>query len=225
MIPLSAPCSGVIVPNRTVSERIFIMAHVLQPLTYPFNALEPYIDAMTMEIHHDKHHATYVAGLNTALEGLETLAALSVEALLKNLKEVPEAKRQAVINHGGGVANHNMFWKVMGPNCGGTPTGEVLAALNGAFGSFEIFKEKFETAAKTRFGSGWAWLVKTPENKLEICSTANQDTPLSQGNVPLLTLDVWEHAYYLKYQNRRPEYISAFWNVVNWNEVAARLKG
>jgi superoxide dismutase, Fe-Mn family len=201
------------------------MAHVLPQLPYAHNALEPHIDQATMEIHHGKHHATYVANLNAALEGLDTLAAKSVEDLLKNITEVPEAKRQAVINNGGGVANHNLFWKLMGPNKGGAPKGDVASAINGAFGSFETFKEKFETAAKTRFGSGWAWLVKNKEGKLEIYSTANQDSPLSLGHTPVLTLDVWEHAYYLKYQNRRPDYISAWWNVVNWDEVAARLKG
>lgn len=201
------------------------MAHVLPQLPYAHNALEPHIDQATMEIHHGKHHAAYVANLNAALEGLDSLAAKSVEDLLKNITEVPEAKRQGVINNGGGVANHNFFWKLMGPNKGGAPTGDVASAINGAFGSFETFKEKFETAAKTRFGSGWAWLVKNKEGKLEVYSTANQDSPLSLGHTPILTLDVWEHAYYLKYQNRRPDYISAWWNVVNWDEVAARLKG
>ncbi len=201
------------------------MAHVLPNLPYAHNALEPHIDATTMEIHHGKHHAAYVANLNAALEGLDSLAAKTVEDLLKNITEVPEAKRQAVINNGGGHANHSLFWKLMGPNKGGAPKGDVASAINGAFGSFETFKEKFETAAKTRFGSGWAWLVKNKDSKLEVYSTANQDSPLMQGHTPILGLDVWEHAYYLKYQNRRPDYISAWWNVVNWDEVAARLKG
>ncbi len=201
------------------------MAHVLPQLPYALDALEPYIDAKTLEIHHGKHHATYVANFNAALEGLDTLADKPVEELLKNLSFIPEGKRQAIINHGGGHANHSFFWLVMGPNKGGLPTGDLATAINGAFGSFETFKEKFETAAKTRFGSGWAWLVKNEEGKLEVYNTPNQDSPLSRGHVPLLTLDVWEHAYYLKYQNRRPDFISAFWNLVNWDEVAARLKG
>jgi Fe-Mn family superoxide dismutase len=201
------------------------MAHTLPDLPYPFDALEPHIDAKTMEIHHDKHHAAYVAGLNTALEGLDALAAKSVEDLLRGIGDVPEAKRQAVTNHGGGHANHSLFWKLLNPKGGGTPSGDLASAINGAFGGFDAFKEKFETAAKTRFGSGWAWLVKNKEAKLEVLSTANQDSPLMNGQTPILGLDVWEHAYYLKYQNRRPDYIAAFWNVVNWEEVAARLKG
>lgn len=201
------------------------MAHVLAPLPYALDALEPYIDAMTLEIHHGKHHAAYVANFNAALEGLDALAGKPVEEILKNIKEVPEAKRQAIINHGGGHANHTFFWKGMAPNKGGVPTGDVASAINGAFGSFENFKEKFETAAKTRFGSGWAWLVKNKEGKLEVYNTLNQDSPLSSGHTPLLTIDVWEHAYYLKYQNRRPDFISAWWNLVNWDEVAACLRG
>lgn len=201
------------------------MAHVLPDLPYPFDALDPHIDTTTMQIHHGKHHATYVATLNTTLEGLDSLASLPVEELLRNIKNVPEAKRQAVINHGGGHANHSLFWKIMGPGKGGSPKGDLASAISGAFGSFETFKEKFEAAAKTRFGSGWAWLVKNSGNSLEVISTANQDSPLMNGQTPILGLDVWEHAYYLKYQNRRPDYISAWWNVVNWDEVAARLKG
>lgn len=200
------------------------MAHVLPDLPYSFDALEPHIDATTMQIHHGKHHATYVASLNTALEGLDSLAALSVEDLLRKIKDVPEAKRQAVTNHGGGHANHTLFWKIMGPGKGGAPKGDLASAINGAFGTFETLKEKFEAAAKTRFGSGWAWLVKNKDNSLEVLSTANQDSPLMNGQTSILGLDVWEHAYYLKYQNRRPDYISAWWNVVNWDEVAARLK-
>jgi len=200
------------------------MAYELLPLPYPFDALEPHIDARTMEIHHDKHHAAYVAGVNAALEGLAGLAAKTVEDLLVGIKEVPEAKRQAVINHGGGHANHSLFWKILSPKGGGTPAGDLASAISGAFGSLDTFKEKFSEAAKTRFGSGWAWLVKGRNGKLEVLSTANQDSPLMGGQTPILGLDVWEHAYYLKYQNRRPEYIAAFWNVVNWEEVAARLK-
>ncbi len=201
------------------------MAHVLPQLPYAFDALEPYIDAKTLEIHHGKHHATYVANFNAALEGLDALADKPVEELLKNLSLIPEAKRQAIINHGGGHANHAIFWLVMGPNKGGLPAGDLASAINGTFGNFDNFKEKFENAAKTRFGSGWAWLVKNQEGKLEIYNTSNQDSPLSLGHTPLLTLDVWEHAYYLKYQNRRPDFISAFWNLVNWDEVTARLRG
>jgi Fe-Mn family superoxide dismutase len=201
------------------------MAHTLPSLPYAVDALEPHIDKMTMEIHHGKHHAAYIANLNAALEGLDALAAKSVEDLLRNISDVPDAKRQAVTNNGGGHANHTLFWQLMGPNKGGAPSGDVASAINGAFGSFETFKEKFEAAAKTRFGSGWAWLVKNQEDKLEVYSTANQDSPLMQGHVPILGLDVWEHAYYLKYQNRRPDYVSAWWNLVNWDEVAKRLKG
>jgi superoxide dismutase, Fe-Mn family len=196
-----------------------IMAHETPPLPYPNDALEPYIDAKTMEIHHDKHHAAYVSNLNAALEGLDELAKLSVEELLKNISKVPDAKRQAVINNGGGHANHTYFWETLKKNENGKPSGELAQAIDSAFGGFDAFKEKFETAAKTRFGSGWAWLVLN-NGKLEVCSTQNQDSPLMSGQTPLLGLDVWEHAYYLKYQNRRPEYVSAFWNVVNWDRVA-----
>ena len=194
------------------------MAHQLPKLTYAFDALEPHIDARTMEIHHDKHHAAYVAGLNGALEGLDALAAKPVEDLLRNINEVPEAKRQAVINHGGGHANHTLFWQIMGPNGGGAPKGDLADAINGACGSFDNFKEAFGNAAKTRFGSGWAWLAVSAGG-LEVFSTANQDSPLMEGKTPILGLDVWEHAYYLNYQNRRPDYVAAFWNVINWEKV------
>ncbi len=194
------------------------MPHVLPPLPYAFDALEPHIDARTMEIHHDKHHAAYVAGLNSALEGLDALAAKPVEDLLRGINEVPEAKRQAVINHGGGHANHSLFWRIMGPNGGGAPAGDLADAINGCCGGFDNFKEAFSNAAKTRFGSGWAWLTVSG-GKLEVSSSANQDSPLLEGKTPILALDVWEHAYYLNYQNRRPDYISAFWNVVNWEKV------
>lgn len=199
------------------------MAHQLPDLGYAFNALEPHIDAKTMEIHHDKHHAAYVAGLNGALEGLDNLASKSVEDLLKGIGDVPEAKRQAVTNHGGGHANHSLFWKLLAPGGAKSPSGDLANAIDTAFGSFDAFKEKFETAAKTRFGSGWAWLVKDSKGGLEVLSTANQDSPLMNGQTPILGLDVWEHAYYLNYQNRRPDYVSAFWNVVNWDEVAKRF--
>ena len=195
------------------------MAYELPPLPYPTDALEPYIDARTMEIHHGKHHAAYVTNLNAALEGRDDLAGLSIEDLLKNINTVPEAKRQAVINNGGGHANHTLFWELLKKNEGGKPSGDLAQAIDSAFGSFDAFKEKFETAAKTRFGSGWAWLVVN-NGKLEVTSTANQDSPLMNGQTPILGLDVWEHAYYLNYQNRRPDYVSAFWNVINWDRVA-----
>jgi Fe-Mn family superoxide dismutase len=199
------------------------MAHELPDLGYPFNSLEPHIDAKTMEIHHDKHHAAYVAGLNSALEGESELAKKSVEDLLRGIDQVPEGKRQAVINHGGGHANHTLFWKVIAPGGAKNPSGDLASAIDKAFGSFDQFKEKFETAAKTRFGSGWAWLVKNSDGSLEVLSTPNQDSPLMQDKTPILGLDVWEHAYYLNYQNRRPDYVAAFWNVVNWNEVESRF--
>jgi len=198
------------------------MAHQVPDLSYPFDALEPTIDAKTMEIHHDKHHATYVSKLNDALQGLDDLAGMSVEDLLRNINSVPDAKRQAVINHGGGHANHTLFWEVIGPNGGGEPSGELATAIQECFGSFEDFKKKFEDAAVNRFGSGWAWLCVNA-GKLEVCSTLNQDSPLISNQTPILGLDVWEHAYYLKYQNRRPEYVSAFWNVVKWDKVAAKF--
>jgi Fe-Mn family superoxide dismutase len=196
--------------------------HDLPDLPYAFDALEPHIDARTMEIHHDKHHAAYVTNLNKALDGHADLAARSLEDLLGDMASVPEAIRGAVRNHGGGHANHTLFWDVMGPDGGGEPDGDLLAAIDRDLGGFESFKEAFHKAAMTRFGSGWAWLVKNGE-KLEVTSTANQDSPLMDGQTPLLGLDVWEHAYYLKYQNRRPDYIGAFWNVVKWAKVAARL--
>jgi Fe-Mn family superoxide dismutase len=201
------------------------MAFTLPDLPYAFDALEPHIDARTMEIHHGKHHAAYVANANKALESAPELAGKSIEELLaNNCAIVPESIRTAIRNNGGGHVNHAMFWQIMGPNGGGAPAGDLAQAINRYFGSFEQFKEKFSTAAATRFGSGWAWLVKTPSGDLEVYSTANQDSPLMEGKFPVMGLDVWEHAYYLKYQNRRPDYISAWWNVVNWNEVSRRLK-
>jgi superoxide dismutase, Fe-Mn family len=200
------------------------MAFELPALPYPFDALEPHIDAKTMEIHHDKHHATYTTNFNKALEGQSALAGKSATDILKDLKAVPEGVRQAVINHGGGYVNHNLFWEIMGPKCGGVPRGAVGDAINSAFGSFEGFKEKFTAAATTRFGSGWAWLVVDQNGKLQVYNAPNQDSPLSQGHSPILTLDVWEHAYYLKYQNRRPDYITAWWNTINWRRVDELLK-
>ncbi|HJR81920.1 MAG TPA: superoxide dismutase [Anaerolineales bacterium] len=197
------------------------MAFELPKLPYAEDALEPYIDAQTMNIHHTKHHQTYINNLNAAIEKHSELADKSLEDLLMDLNAVPEDIRTAVRNNGGGTWNHNMFWEIMGPKMGGSPSGELTQALESAFGSFDAFKEEFTKAATTRFGSGWAWLVKKGEG-LAVVSTANQDNPLSDGATPILGLDVWEHAYYLKYQNRRPEYISNWWNVVNWNAVAER---
>ncbi|MDP6293562.1 MAG: superoxide dismutase [Candidatus Woesearchaeota archaeon] len=192
----------------------------LPKLPYSFDALEPHIDAQTMEIHHGKHHQGYVDKLNAALEGKEDLLAKPVEELLKDLSSIPEDVRTAVQNNGGGHANHSLFWTSMSPDKT-EPTGKLLDAFN-QFGELENFKEEFTTAATTRFGSGWAWLV-VEDGKLAIMSTANQDTPLSEGKTPLLGLDVWEHAYYLQYQNKRPDYVKAFWNVVNWEEVGKRF--
>lgn len=195
------------------------MAFELPQLPYAYDALEPNIDKETMNIHHTKHHNTYVTNLNNALEGNEELLSKSVEEVISNLGAVPEPVRMAVRNNGGGHANHSLFWKVISPNGGGEPTGELADAINSKFGSFANFKEEFAKAATTRFGSGWAWLAVN-EGELEVTSTPNQDSPLMEGKKPLLGLDVWEHAYYLKYQNRRPEYINSFWNIVNWDEVS-----
>jgi Fe-Mn family superoxide dismutase len=200
------------------------MAFQLPPLPYPSDALEPSIDKQTMEIHHGKHHAAYVNNLNKALESAPELASKSLEELLaNNCAIVPEKIRTAVRNNAGGHANHTMFWQIMGPKAGGSPTGTVAQAITSTFGSFDKFKEQFADAAAKRFGSGWAWLIKNG-GKLEIISTANQDSPLMAGQHPILGVDVWEHAYYLKYQNRRPDYVGAWWNVVNWNEVEKRFK-
>jgi Fe-Mn family superoxide dismutase len=199
------------------------MAFTLPPLPYAPDSLEPYIDKLTMEIHHGKHHNAYVTNLNKALESAPDLADKSLEQLLaNNCAIVPESIRTAVRNNGGGHANHSMFWTILAPNSGAAPTGELADAINGAFGTFDAFKEKFNAAATTRFGSGWAWLLKSG-GKLEVASTANQDSPIMEGKGIVMGLDVWEHAYYLKYQNRRPEYIGAWWSVVNWAEVGARF--
>ncbi|WP_377888478.1 superoxide dismutase [Alkalihalobacillus sp. R86527] len=195
----------------------------LPQLPYDFNALEPHIDEETMKIHHGKHHNAYVTKLNGALEGHENLADKSLEDLLGNLDAVPEGIRTAVRNNGGGHANHTLFWQVLSPNGGGEPSGNLSEAIKKKFGSFESFKDEFASAAAGRFGSGWAWLI-VKGGELEITSTPNQDTPVMEGITPILGLDVWEHAYYLKYQNKRPDYISAFWNVVNWDEVAKRYE-
>jgi Fe-Mn family superoxide dismutase len=195
------------------------MGYELPPLPYAKNALEPHIDAQTMEIHHGKHHQAYITNVNNALAGKGDLEKKSVEDLIRNLNAVPEDIRGAVRNNGGGHANHSMFWKIMGPNAGGAPTGKLAEDINSTFGGFDKFKEAFEKAGMTRFGSGWAWLI-VKGGKLEITSTANQDNPLMEGNKPVLGCDVWEHAYYLKYQNKRADYLKAWWNVVNWPEVA-----
>jgi Fe-Mn family superoxide dismutase len=200
------------------------MAHEVPPLPYDYSALEPTIDTQTMHLHHDKHHLAYVTNLNAALEKAPELQGKSAEDLLRDLNSVPEAIRTAVRNNGGGHVNHSMFWKIMGPNAGGDPTGAIADAINSTFGNFATFKEKFNEAGVKQFGSGWAWLVKGSDGKLSITSSANQDNPMSQGHFPILGNDVWEHAYYLKYQNRRADYLKEWWNVVNWTEVNRRLK-
>jgi Fe-Mn family superoxide dismutase len=201
------------------------MAFTLPPLPYPPEALEPYIDKATMEIHHDKHHQAYVTNLNKALESAPQLSGKSVEELLAGqLGLVPDAIKTAVRNNGGGHANHSFFWRELAPSAGGPPKGEIASVITANFGSFDAFKEKFTAAATGRFGSGWAWLVKDAAGKFAITSTANQDSPLMDAQTPIIGLDVWEHAYYLKYQNRRPEYIGAWWNVVNWDTINAQLK-
>jgi Fe-Mn family superoxide dismutase len=199
------------------------MPFTLPALPYAHDALEPYIDKLTMEIHHGKHHQAYITNLNKALESAPDLAGKTVEELLaNNLAIVPDAIKTAVRNNGGGHANHSLFWTILGPKAGGVPSGHVASAIDGAFGSFDTFKEKFAAAATTRFGSGWAWLLKTSSG-VEITSSANQDSPIMEGKFPVFGLDVWEHAYYLKYQNRRPDYIGAWWNVVNWAEAEKRF--
>ncbi len=199
------------------------MAHTLPDLPYGYDALEPHIDARTMEIHHTKHHNTYVTKLNDALQAHSDLAAKTVEDLLRGIGSVPDGIRTAVMNHGGGHANHSLFWRIMAPNRGGQPTGELAKAIDDTFGSFDTFKDNFTKAAATRFGSGWAWLA-CKNGKVEVFSTANQDSPLTEGYEPILGLDVWEHAYYLKYQNRRPDYIAAFWNIINWDQVVENYR-
>lgn len=199
------------------------MAYKLPDLPYGFDALEPHIDARTMEIHHDRHHQGYVNKVNAALEGTD-LANKPVEEVLKNIDKVPADKKQAVINNGGGHANHSLFWTIMSPDGGGEPGGDLASAINNTFGSFSNFKDEFTNAAKTRFGSGWAWLCVTQDGGLKVLSTANQDSPYMDGLTPIFGIDVWEHAYYLKYQNKRPDYINAFWNVVNWDQVAENYK-
>ena len=200
------------------------MAHSLPPLPYDYAALEPYIDAQTMTLHHDKHHAAYVNNLNAAVEKHPQLASKSVEDLLRDINSVPEDVRTAVRNNGGGHMNHTMFWQIMKPKGGGPPTGRVGDEIKKSFGSFEEFQKQFNDAGTKRFGSGWVWLIRSKAGKLEITSTANQDNPIIDGHHAIMGNDVWEHAYYLKYQNRRPEYLAAWWNVVNWDEINKRFK-
>ena len=200
------------------------MAFELPKLSYAVDALEPHIDAMTMTIHHDKHHQAYITNLNGAIEKTPELAGKSLEEMLGDLNAVSEAVRTVVRNHGGGTWNHSMFWEILAPNAGGMPTGELAQAIESAFGSFDAFKGEFDKSAMGRFGSGWAWLVKKGSG-LAVVSTANQDNPMSEGMTPVLGIDVWEHAYYLKYQNRRADYVAAWWNVVSWDEVARRYAG
>jgi len=199
------------------------LAHELPPLPYGYSALEPHIDEQTMRIHHDKHHGTYVTNLNAALEGKADLAGQSVEDLLRDINKVPEQIRTAVRNNGGGHMNHTMFWEIMAPG-GGQPSGRIADAIKSTFGSFDTFREQFNKAAVGRFGSGWAWLVQGPDGKLAVESTANQDNPVMEGKWPVFGIDVWEHAYYLKYQNRRVDYVNAWWNVVNWEAINKRLR-
>lgn len=199
------------------------MAYTLPELPYAYDALEPYIDEETMHLHHDKHHNTYVTNLNAAIEKYPELGEKTIEELLSDMDAIPTDIKTAVRNNGGGHANHSFFWEIMAPNAGGEPTGEIKEAINEAFGDFSSFKEEFKKAAAGRFGSGWAWLVME-NGKLAITSTANQDSPLMEGKTPILGLDVWEHAYYLKYKNVRPDYIAAFWNVINWDEVNKRFE-
>jgi Fe-Mn family superoxide dismutase len=204
------------------SKGVFVVPYTLPDLPYAYDALEPHFDAKTMEIHHTKHHQAYITKVNAALEGTD-LADKPIDDLMRDLGSVPENIRGAVRNNGGGHANHTLFWTVLKPGGGGAPSGALADAINAACGSFDAFKEQFANAAATRFGSGWAWLSVDSDGKLVVESTANQDTPLSDGRTPILGLDVWEHAYYLHYQNRRPDYIAAFWNIVNWDEVASRF--
>ncbi|MEN9531528.1 MAG: hypothetical protein RIQ83_752 [Pseudomonadota bacterium] len=200
------------------------MSHTLPALAYGYDALEPHIDALTMEIHHSRHHQTYITNLNAALADLPELAALTVEVLLARFDSLPVNVQGAVRNHGGGHANHSLFWQVMSPHGGGEPSGELAEAINRDLGGLEVFRQAFTQAALSRFGSGWAWLVVDEEGRLRVESSANQDSPLMQGHVPILGLDVWEHAYYLKYQNKRPDYIAAFYRVIDWHEVARRYR-
>ena len=200
------------------------MAYELPPLPYDYSALEPYIDTQTMQLHHAKHHQAYVTAVNNALKDQSQFASLPIEDLIRRLNEVPESIRTVVRNNGGGHVNHSMFWQIMKPNGGGEPTGALASAIQSTFGSFDAFKTAFNDAGVKRFGSGWAWLILDSSGKLQITSTANQDSPFTDGNYPVMGNDVWEHAYYLKYQNRRPDYLNAWWNVVNWDEISRRYQ-
>src|SRR5690242_10159524 len=210
-------------PSSQLYLRRFVMAFEVPPLAYDYNALEPYIDTQTMQLHHDKHHAAYVTNLNNAVKDSE-LASKNVDDILRHINDVPQNIRTAVQNNAGGHSNHSMFWAIMKPNGGGEPTGALANAIQQTFGSFDQFKAAFNDAGAKRFGSGWAWLVLDQNGKLSVISTANQDSPLMQGLYPVMGNDVWEHAYYLKYQNRRPDYLAAWWNVVNWDEIARRYQ-
>ena len=201
------------------------MAYELPPLPYAYNALEPYIDEETMHLHHDKHHQAYVTNLNNALQGLSQFDNMPIEDLMRRINDVPENVRTAVRNNGGGHVNHSMFWQIMKPNGGGQPTGDLASDITATFGSFDQLKTLFNDAGAKRFGSGWAWLIMDTSGKLQVISSANQDSPLMDGNYPIMGNDVWEHAYYLKYQNRRPDYMAAWWNVVNWDAAADRFQG
>ena len=198
------------------------MAFELPPLPYDYSALEPYIDTQTMQLHHDKHHAAYVNNLNAALKDNSQFTSMNVDDLMRHINDVPDSARTAVRNNGGGHSNHSMFWQIMKPNGGGQPSGALASAIDSTFGSFDAFKTQFNDAGVKRFGSGWTWLVLDQNGKLSVISSANQDSPLMEGNYPVMGNDVWEHAYYLKYQNRRPDYLNAWWNVVNWDEIAKR---
>jgi len=200
------------------------MAFELSSLPYNYDALEPYIDTQTMQLHHDMHHQTYVNNLNAAIEKHAELQSKSLEDLVRELNSIPDDVRSAVRNSGGGHVNHTMFWEIMGPNAGGEPTGAVGEAIKDTFGDFETFKQRFNDAGTKQFGSGWVWLVRSPDGKLEVMSTPNQDSPITQGYFPIMGNDVWEHAYYLKYQNRRAEYLKQWWNVVNWDEINKRFE-
>ncbi len=221
IVPPAAALAGCTNPAESAGDNT--MAYELPALPYKFDALEPHIDAKTMEIHHDKHHAAYVTNVNKALVEHPDLAKLPIEQLISDMNKVPETIRTAVRNNGGGHANHTLFWQIMKPGGGGAPSGKVADALKSAFGSFDQFRTKMNDAGATRFGSGWTWLVKDRSGKLDVMSTPNQDSPIMEGRTPIIGIDVWEHAYYLKYQNRRADYLGAWWNTINWDEVAKRL--
>jgi superoxide dismutase, Fe-Mn family len=222
LLTLGLYCIALLMGGST--SAIAASSFTLPPLPYDYKALEPYIDAQTMQLHHDKHHAAYVTNLNKALEKHPELKDKSLEELVKTPDQIPEDIRVVVRNNGGGHYNHSMFWSIMSPKGGGKPKGKLAAAIDSRFGNFEKFQQAFEAAGASRFGSGWVWLVKTAQGKLEIITTPNQDTPLGEGAFPVMGNDMWEHAYYLKYQNRRPEYLKAWWNVVNWPEIGKRFE-